>query len=148
MIVNPSAYASVTLLECRLFAGQIDEAVKIVHSDAAPFAGTPLGDAITDMVTAMKTASDADRRKADSAWHAVAADSPWLQWAAVQSLAWIGETDAAFALADAWQSPAAIDMQNTAFLFSRSIESMRRDPRFMKLAARIGLVDYWQSSGH
>jgi hypothetical protein len=59
----------------------------------------------------------------------------------------MGETDAAFALADAWQSPTAIDTQDTGFLFARSTESMRRDPRFMKLAARIGLVDYWQSSG-
>jgi hypothetical protein len=24
---------------------------------------------------------------------------------------------------------------------------MRRDPRFMSLAAKLGLVDYWRSSG-
>jgi hypothetical protein len=96
----------------------------------------------------MKTGSDADRRKADSATRALAAASPNLQWVAVQSFAYMGETDAAFALTDAWQSPAVIDTQDIAFLFSRSTESMRRDPRFMKLAARIGLVDYWLDSGH
>jgi hypothetical protein len=26
--------------------------------------------------------------------------------------------------------------------------SLRRDPRFMQLAARLGMVDYWHSSGH
>ena len=25
---------------------------------------------------------------------------------------------------------------------------MRRDPRFMPLVQRLGLVDYWRSSGH
>jgi len=148
MIVTPGYSGSHELFECRLFAGQLDEAVKIVRSDAALYAGTALGDAISDQVTAMKTASDADRRKAHSAWLALAADSPNLQWVAVQNLAWLGEADAAFALADAWQSPAVNDTQDTASLFSRYTESMRRDPRFMKLAARIGLVDYWQSTGH
>jgi hypothetical protein len=27
------------------------------------------------------------------------------------------------------------------------MESIRRDPRFMALAKRLGLVDYWQKSG-
>jgi hypothetical protein len=96
----------------------------------------------------MKTGSDADRRKADSAQLALAVASPSLQWVTVLGFAYIDEIDAAFALTDAWQSPVAIDTQDTAFLFSRSTESIRREPRLMKLAARIGLVDYWQSTGH
>jgi TolB-like protein len=147
MVVAPGNQASVTLLECHLFAGQLDEAVKIVQSEAAPYAGTPLGDAIATQVVAMKTRSDADGRKAASAARALAATTN-LRWVAVQNLAYMGDIDGAFALADAWQSPAAIDTQDIAFLFSRSTDSMRRDPRFMKLAARIGLVDYWQSTGH
>src|SRR5262249_22200924 len=147
-IVTPGNFESTSLLECRLFAGQVDEALKIVQSDAAPYAGTPLGDAITAQVVAMQTGSAADRLKAKSASLALAAAAPALQWVAVHGLGHIGEVDAAFALADSWQSPTVVDTQDTAFLFSRSTESMRRDSRFMALAARIGLVDYWQSSGH
>jgi hypothetical protein len=32
-------------------------------------------------------------------------------------------------------------------LFGVGTSAMRRDPRFMPLAARLGLVDYWRSSG-
>jgi tetratricopeptide (TPR) repeat protein len=33
-------------------------------------------------------------------------------------------------------------------LFLRGNAPMRRDPRFMSLAAKFGLVDYWRSTGH
>jgi len=36
---------------------------------------------------------------------------------------------------------------DSAFLFYSLTEPMRRDRRFMQLAARIGLVGYWRSSG-
>ena len=148
MIGSPSNSSATALLLCRIWAGQLDEAVRIVQSNDAPFAGTPLGEALAATVVAMKTGSEADRGKADSAWHAIAAASPNFLLSAVQALASMGEPDAAFALIDEWQSPAAIDTQDTSLLFWRSTESMRRDPRFMKLAARIGLVDYWQTTGY
>ncbi len=37
---------------------------------------------------------------------------------------------------------------DSAFLFFTLTAPLRRDPRFMQLAARLGLVDYWRSSGH
>jgi hypothetical protein len=33
-------------------------------------------------------------------------------------------------------------------LFSPDTAPLRRDPRFMRTAAKLGLVDYWRSSGH
>jgi hypothetical protein len=33
------------------------------------------------------------------------------------------------------------------FLFAPPTEALRRDPRFMKLAARLKLVQFWKSSG-
>ena len=35
-----------------------------------------------------------------------------------------------------------------ANLFQGATVAMRRDPRFMPMAARLGLVDYWMKSGH
>jgi len=34
-----------------------------------------------------------------------------------------------------------------SFLFTPSTAAMRRDPRFMPLAARLGLVEYWRGTG-
>jgi hypothetical protein len=36
---------------------------------------------------------------------------------------------------------------DSAFLFYPLTAPLRRDPRFMQLAARFGLVGYWRSSG-
>ena len=55
----------------------------------------------------------------------------------------MGATDAAFAAAFA-APPEAI---NTEILFRPSADAMRRDPRFMPLVARLGLVDFWRRTG-
>jgi hypothetical protein len=39
-------------------------------------------------------------------------------------------------------------MAECFFLFVSVTEEMRRDARFMALAGRIGLVDYWRETGH
>lgn len=66
-----------------------------------------------------------------------------------------GELDVAFSLADTFFSNPRIDPGNrqpvmTAhryFLFVLPGRAMRLDPRFIALANKIGLVDYWQESG-
>jgi DNA-binding winged helix-turn-helix (wHTH) protein/TolB-like protein len=62
---------------------------------------------------------------------------------AIMMLASLGQTDAAFDLADKlnWRS------QRSWFLFSPPTRAMRQDGRFVKLAARLGLVDYWRNTG-
>lgn len=59
-------------------------------------------------------------------------------------LALVGRVDEAFALA---QRAAQDAMSSPAFLFMPATEGMRRDRRFMPLAAKFGLVRYWRSSG-
>jgi tetratricopeptide (TPR) repeat protein len=64
---------------------------------------------------------------------------------ALSALAQSGDVDGAFGIANA-----AVDRRATLYvtvLFDGATLAMRRDPRFMALAARLGLVDYWRRSG-
>jgi hypothetical protein len=64
---------------------------------------------------------------------------------AVQALAEFGLVDDAYY----WFGRlSADDLANISYiLFRPALASVRRDPRFMPLAKRLGLVDYWQKSG-
>ena len=65
---------------------------------------------------------------------------------AVEVLSALGLVDDAFAAANPYKPGAALG-GDSSFLFYPLTAPMRRDPRFMQLAARIGLIDYWRSSG-
>lgn len=49
----------------------------------------------------------------------------------------------------AWmaRSPTGMVAEGSYLLFRPGLAGVRRDPRFMAVAGRIGLVDYWRSSG-
>jgi len=64
---------------------------------------------------------------------------------AVEALTVLGFTDDAFTVAGRFAPRYQNDSQ---FLFFTLAAPLRKDPRFMQLAAHIGLVDYWRSSGH
>ena len=64
---------------------------------------------------------------------------------AIYRLAMLGFVDDAFAIGQHY-SPQSSD--STDFLFRPEIAALRADPRFMALAARFGLVDYWQRTWH
>jgi DNA-binding winged helix-turn-helix (wHTH) protein/TolB-like protein len=64
---------------------------------------------------------------------------------AIEALTVLGFTDDAFAVANRYTPHGCCD---SAGLFFTLTAPLRADPRFMQLAARIGLVDYWRSSGH
>jgi DNA-binding winged helix-turn-helix (wHTH) protein/TolB-like protein len=59
------------------------------------------------------------------------------------------DVDTAFALAGTLFAPpdSRFVRASTAPLFQSVTQSMRRDPRFMLLAAKVGLVDYWVTTG-
>lgn len=59
---------------------------------------------------------------------------------AIMMLASLGQVDAAFDLAAHYTG-------ETWFLFTPPTRAMRKDPRFMPLAAKLGLVAYWRASG-
>ncbi len=64
----------------------------------------------------------------------------------VENLSQLGLIDDAFTQAAKLEG-VQLPIDET-LLFDPSTAAMRRDRRFMALAARLGLVDYWRSSGH
>jgi hypothetical protein len=65
----------------------------------------------------------------------------------INFLAVLGLTDDAFELAKRFIPGPPLSGATTTFLFNPLTASLRRDPRFMTLSARLGLVDYWLASG-
>ena len=64
---------------------------------------------------------------------------------AVQALSEFNKIDEAFAWLDRY--PAGQIADASYLLFRPGMAGVRHDSRFMRLAKRIGLVDYWESSG-
>ena len=91
--------------------------------------------------TAMRTRTPVAVARARAAILARAPDSS--SGRAVYALARLGLNDDAFALADKL-APAQLD---GASLLVAKAAPMQRDWRFMPLMAKLGLVDYWRSSG-
>jgi DNA-binding winged helix-turn-helix (wHTH) protein/TolB-like protein/Flp pilus assembly protein TadD len=68
----------------------------------------------------------------------------------LQMIAKLGDIDSAFTIAGTLLRPNDLRQGLTMtrrFLFRSSAAGMRRDPRFMPLAAKIGLVDTWEKTG-
>jgi tetratricopeptide (TPR) repeat protein len=63
---------------------------------------------------------------------------------AISDLSTLGLVDDAFRLAEQYRPDRALTGGNSEFLFGPQTAPMRRDPRFMQLAARIGLLGYWR----
>lgn len=65
----------------------------------------------------------------------------------VQALGTFGRVDEFFAVT---ARPDLLDLLRAGsdVLFRAHMKSVRNDPRFLALADRIGLIDYWQRSGH
>lgn len=66
---------------------------------------------------------------------------------AIEALASMGLLDDAFKLAEGYEPGLQRTGQASGFLFESRTAPMRRDPRFLELAGRIGLLDYWRKTG-
>jgi TolB-like protein len=108
---------------------------------------------------ALEAAASGDAAKKKAAADRVstaARDGTLIHRDALAWLAGLGDLDGAFREADLAFTPATLSPAvglwygatgGTGVLFGPATAAMRRDPRFMALAARIGLVDYWRSTG-
>ncbi len=66
---------------------------------------------------------------------------------AIYGLALLGFIDDAFSVALHDMRIDATQEDSAGFLFDPEVAPLLRDPRFMTLAARFGLVDYWRRTG-
>jgi DNA-binding winged helix-turn-helix (wHTH) protein/TolB-like protein len=114
-----------------------------------------LGSSALWMVADAMASGDAAKKRAAAAALAAAAEAGTVTPPdAVESLSALGDVDGAFREADRLFTPAALRDQaklgvfGTAALFAPPAAPLRRDPRFMALAAKLGLVDDWRSTGH
>jgi hypothetical protein len=64
---------------------------------------------------------------------------------ALMLLTMLGDLDGAFAQAELY---APADPSEPPYLFLPTTAAMRSDPRFMQLAAQLGLLAYWRATGH
>jgi TolB-like protein len=96
---------------------------------------------------AEETGKPADVAKARSLAVAAPSGSSPMILSAIEGLSVLGFTDDAFAVANRY-TPGGPTAADSAFLFFPLTAPLRRDPRFMQLAARYGMLNYWRSSGH
>ena len=121
------------------------------HADALlnrpnPTTAARATDLLRTCVAALRTRQPAMVAAAQRMARAIApADQTSLRWA-MQCVAQLGMADTAFQMAAQYQ-PEVYSFEGPTIFFYPSSASMRRDRRFMPLMAKLGLIDYWRSTG-
>lgn len=103
-------------------------------------------------LSALKSNRPDERAKAAAAMRAAAGvgAGQFPPAAAVVLLARLGDVDGAFAVADRFpvQVEFGLLFAGPPVLFVSQTAPMRRDRRFMSLMGKVGLVDYWRTTGN
>jgi hypothetical protein len=143
-------------MELAIFNSRWDAAIALL----APGSYVPIPSLVADAWRAalMAAKSGNPGSKRDAVRQIVAQLDPAALWTAVLPnevmspggsvglVAMLGDRDAAFAQAKTYLKRDSY--ADSSFLFWPKLAEFRRDPRFMALAAEIGLVDYWRNSGN
>jgi TolB-like protein len=142
-------------LQLAVFNARWDAALKLL----APGGYVPVPDAVAH---AWRSALAAEESGGAAAKRAAAREltallDPATAWAApppnermspgdaIGLVAMLGDKDGALALAATYLKGGTY--ADSSFLFWPNLQDLRRDPRFMALAAQTGLTDYWLASG-
>jgi tetratricopeptide (TPR) repeat protein len=110
-------------------------------------AGSPMYEAWVDFLEARMDPSPAKIDRALDAFRAQSAVQVLPITGYIQALATFGRADDAYAIL-ANPEPLLKLRMGSEILFRPHMKPVRDDPRFMMLSKQLGLVDYWQSSGH
>jgi len=130
------------LVGCYANAERWDAARAMMADAAAPIAGTRTQAAGIAYLDAMQTRTPDARERARKLLLDSVAETRQI---VINDLASLGYLDDAFVVAEGFEPNR---MGDPGLLFVKATRALRRDPRFMQLAARVGLVDYWRTSGH
>ena len=145
--VWPQQYASSPLrLIILAYYGSPDDALAILDNpQTRPIGLAPSAEAAwRAFLLANKTQEPVLRGKAIEAITHAASAGTLDHGSALLMLSSLGAIDAAFTEATQLSS---LPNSDPSILFSLPARAMRPDPQFMELAARFGLVGYWQSTG-
>jgi tetratricopeptide (TPR) repeat protein len=109
-------------------------------------AGRPIDGGITGYFKVLREPTDANI----DAWVNLAKTHKMLQphrMFILQALGPLNRVDQLYAFLDQW--PMEQDLQGMTYvLFRPWLANVRRDPRFIRFAQRLGLLDYWEKSGN
>lgn len=147
---NPTQNAGIwyNLFICLQVAGRWDDAIALANDTAhRPRPDGATNPAEAAYLRAAKTRSAADLARARPLLLAQPGDNVGVLYARLIGQSSLGFVDDAFDTANRWASIVGAE-GNPYFLFFPPIAPMRRDPRFIRLADRLGLVDFWRSTGH
>jgi TolB-like protein len=144
---NPQdGYAAFGLRGCLKYARRWSELHALAITSVSEVSrNDPASTVYEPYMVAEESGKPADFARARNAALAVPAANAGAVGNAIETLFVLGFTDDAFAMANRFTPSSTGD---SAFLFFTLTAPLRKDPRFMQLAVRIGLVDYWRSSGH
>lgn len=109
-----------------------------VMPSSAPWQGSFLA------ARAERTPANVERALRDSR-AMYASDWRWISHTA-QTFGEFGRDDELFAILLNWDRPDSADFV-TDVIFRPPLHNFRRDPRFLRVAQRLGLLEYWRSSG-
>ena len=136
------------LVQVEELAGRWDDAIKLLADPMGSRLPQPVRERLVSFHQAARFHRPTDLARARATALQMAGDGGSSLPRSIQELATLGFLDDAFALAERYRPGPPLGGADSAFLFFPLTANLRRDPRFIALAARIGLVDYWRSSGH
>jgi TolB-like protein len=127
------------------FYGAPKEALTAIGNPALrpPNLNAAATDASRAFIEARGNPTSASRARAARLIRLAAATGALAPDVAVPMLAELGDIEAAFGVLAEQAHP----LRDTSFLFIPAAAKLRADPRFMALSAKLGHVDYWQSTG-
>jgi TolB-like protein len=141
---DPGAVKWLFYADCLIQAGRYADLLAMYEDPSRPLA---LRTATESAVKALVTKAPVDRDAARRMALGQVGPSAYLTLDAIRALTLMGFLDDAFTAAERFQPGTAATGATTSLLFSPAMAAMRRDPRFLRLADRLGLVAYWRTSG-
>lgn len=119
----------------------------LVERGSGDLRPVPLDTAWLAFLDARSDPTPANIEKALDGFRARYRRNPWDIPGYLQALGTFGRVDEAFEVVEPAETLDSM-LASTEALFRPHMRSIRSDPRFMALAARLKLLDYWQQSGN